>query len=64
MTALQQEVLAAVRAVHPAWFRARRSGERVVLANLWRHHDRLERRAWRGTEGEANAAYEYRAVQP
>lgn len=63
MTDLQREVLAAVRAVSPAWFRARRSGERVTLANLWRHHGKLERRAWRGTEGASNAAYEYRAVR-
>lgn len=62
MTDLQREVLAAVRAVAPAWFRARRSGERVTLANLWRH-GKLERRAWRGTEGAASAAYEYRAAR-
>lgn len=43
------------------WIRALSSGDRVTLASL---HTRglLERRAWRGAEGEANAAHEYRAT--
>ncbi len=66
MTKLQQ---AALRAVFIAtkrgdWYRAITSGhsgggERVTLASLYRR-GALERRAWRGKEGEANAAYEYR----
>jgi hypothetical protein len=40
------------------WARARRHGERPSLASL---HARgfVIRRAWRGTEGDADAAYEY-----
>jgi hypothetical protein len=42
------------------WYRAAGSGERVTLASLWRH-GYVERRAWRGVEGEPDAAHEYRA---
>ncbi len=63
MTPLQHETMAAVRAVHPAWFRARRKGERVTLANLYRA-GALDRRAWRGVEGDADAAHEYRIKEP
>lgn len=41
------------------WYRAASSGERVTLASLYRH-GALQRRAWRGNEGEADAAHEYR----
>jgi hypothetical protein len=44
------------------WYRASGSGERVTLASLFRK-GLCERRAWRGAEGEANAAHEYRASQ-
>lgn len=64
MTDNQRAMLRAVRAAAPGWYRAQRSGERVTLANLWRHHGLLERRAWRGKAGETNAAYEYRIAQP
>ncbi len=62
MTDRQRQVLRAVRAWPFGWFRARSSGERVTLASLWRH-GLLERRAWRGVEGEPDAAHEYRAVK-
>lgn len=44
-----------------AWYRAANHGERVTLASL---HGRgvAERRARRGNEGEADAAYEYRVA--
>jgi hypothetical protein len=40
------------------WYRAESHGERVTRASL---HTRglLVRRAWRGVEGEADAAHEY-----
>lgn len=43
------------------WHRARRHGERASLAAL---HARglVIRQAWRGVEGDADAAYEYRAA--
>ena len=40
------------------WARARGSGERVTLASLYRR-GLLDRRAWRGNDGDADAAYEY-----
>jgi hypothetical protein len=58
MTLRQREIFLAVARHMPAWFRARSSGERVTLASLYRVR-MLERRAWRGVEGSANAAYEY-----
>lgn len=60
-TELERETMHAVLAADARgeWFRSRRNGERVVLANLHRRGV-LERRAWRGTEGEADAAHEYR----
>lgn len=60
MTELQRQTVRAIRAVHPRWYRADGSGQRVTLASLYRHAGVLERRAHRGREGEANAAYEYR----
>lgn len=42
-----------------AYYRAVGSGERVTLASLYRSGV-LERRCWRGVDGTANAAYEYR----
>jgi len=59
ISAAQREALNAVRAAMPNWYRAAHSGQRVTLASLWRR-DVLERRAWRGVEGEADAAHEYR----
>lgn len=61
MTKLQLHVLGVVSAHHlrGLWYRAARSGERVTLASLYRA-GALQRRAWRGREGEADAAYEYR----
>ncbi len=40
-------------------YRAADSGERVTLASLYRGHALLVRWAWRGVEGERDAAYEY-----
>lgn len=40
-------------------YRAADSGERVTLASLYRGHALLIRWAWRGQEGERDAAYEY-----
>ena len=61
MTKLQRYVFGVVSAHHlrDLWYRAASSGERVTLASLYRA-DVLKRRAWRGNEGEADAAYEYR----
>lgn len=61
LSALQKEVLAKVvrRWARLLWFRAERAGQRVTLASLYRQR-LLERRARRGREGEADAAYEYR----
>ena len=42
-----------------SWYRAASHGERVTLASL-HGHGVAERRARRGNEGEADAAYEYR----
>ncbi len=44
-------------------YRAEDSGERVTLASLYRGHALLVRWAWRGEEGERDAAYEY-ALHP
>ncbi len=64
MTKLQRYVLGVVSAHHlrGLWYRAAHSGERVTLASLYRAGV-LRRRAWRGSEGEANAAYEYRLME-
>jgi len=61
VTKRQRYVLGKVFAQHlrSLWYRATRNGERVTLASLYRA-GALKRRAWRGNEGEANAAYEYR----
>lgn len=64
MTKLQQDV---TRKVIATWrgphgnrhYRAAGNGERVTLASLYRAGV-LARRCWRGKEGEADAAYEYR----
>lgn len=47
------------RTASGGWYRAESSGERVTLASLWRHGS-LERQAWRGVEGKADAAHEYK----
>jgi hypothetical protein len=59
-TKLQRYVFGVVSAHNRRglWYRAARSGERVTLASLYRAGV-LSRRAWRGNEGEADAAYEY-----
>jgi len=44
------------------WARARRHGERASLAALYARGF-IVRRAWRGNEGEADAAYEYRLTE-
>ena len=64
MTKLQRYVFGVVSAHHlrDLWYRAAGSGERVTLASLYRA-GALQRRAWRGNEGEADAAYEYRLTQ-
>ena len=46
-----------------ARYRAADSGERVTLASLYRGQGLLVRWAWRGVEGERDAAYEY-ALHP
>lgn len=65
LTDKQRETLR--RCIHAArrgeWYRASGSGERVTLASLYRRH-LLERRAWRGVEGDPNAAHEYRSNMP
>lgn len=53
-------VVRATRRNPDVWCRAQSSGERVTLASLY-VRGLLERRAWRGVEGETNAAHEYRA---
>ena len=60
LSQLQRLTLAWVACERTAgrWARARRPGERVTLASLYRR-GLLERRAWRGVEGHADAAYEY-----
>lgn len=62
LTERQRTVLAAtIRAwrSEARWYRAQSSGERVTLASLYRNGF-LDRQAWRGVEGEADSAYEYR----
>lgn len=58
MTELQISTMLAACKHYPGWFRARRNGERVTLASLYRA-GLLRRRARRGKEGAADAAYEY-----
>lgn len=64
LTDLQREVFRKVIRAWKAggWYRAENSGERVTLASLYRN-SLLDRRAHRGVEGEANAAYEYQPSQ-
>jgi hypothetical protein len=64
VTKVQRYVFGVVSAHHlrGLWYCAASSGERVTLASLYRA-GALKRRAWRGNEGEANAAYEYRLTQ-
>lgn len=61
LTDVARESMQHVARTHFAggWARARRAGERPSLAAL---HARgfVVRRAWRGVEGAADAAYEYR----
>jgi len=60
VTRREREVVTAILAMPSgAWYRARGHGDRVVLANLYRKGV-LERRAWRGAEGDPDAAHEYR----
>ena len=61
MTKLQVGVMMDATAAFPSWFRARRNGERVVLANLYRL-GYLERRVRREGKCSADNAYEYRPV--
>jgi hypothetical protein len=64
VTKLQGQVLRIVATHHlrGLWYRAASSGQRVTLASLYRA-GALARRAWRGNEGEADAAYEYRLTK-
>ena len=64
MTKLQRYVFGVVSGYHlrGLWYRAASSGERVTLASLYRAGV-LKRRAWRGHEGEADAAYEYQLTR-
>jgi hypothetical protein len=60
-TALERQVLHTVftHTRNGGWYRAEGNGQRVTLASLFRK-GALSRRAWRGVEGEADAAHEYR----
>ena len=60
----QKQVLAKVIVETQAgrWYRAKSSGERVTLASLHRGLY-LDRRAWRGVEGQADAAHEYQVTR-
>lgn len=64
MTSLQKQVLATViRTTHAGqWYRAASSGERVTLASLY-YRGLIIRRAWRGVEGQRDAAHEYRTTE-
>lgn len=64
MTKAQRHTMSAVYEADAQgrWFRARGNGERVVLANLFRKKV-LARRAWRGIEGDPDAAHEYRLAR-
>lgn len=64
MTSCQIEVLQVVwlSSGSSFWYRARSSGERVTLASLFRK-GLLKRRAWRGQEGDADAAHEYQTTE-
>ena len=64
ITPNQKQVLATViRATEAGrWTRASDHGERVTLASLY-YRSLLVRRAWRGIEGERDAAHEYRAAE-
>ena len=61
MTGLQQSTFRAVLRSHRdgQWYRAASSGQRVTLASLF-YAGALERRVWRGTKGDPNAAHEYK----
>ena len=50
-TAMQRASIRRALLVHPAWVRASYAGERVTLASLY-YRGLMERRAWRGVEGE------------
>jgi hypothetical protein len=62
LTDIQKTILVLVHrtAMRGGWYRAATSGERVTLASL-HSHGLLVRRARRGIEGDANAAYEYQS---
>lgn len=69
MTPRMQDVLKAVtrhtlarKTEDASWWRAEGSGQRVTLASLYRG-GALRRRAWRGKDGDADAAYEYLASE-
>lgn len=61
LTDASRSALAHVAREHRAggWARARSHGERVSLASLYAR-GYIIRRAWRGAEGQPDAAYEYR----
>ncbi len=64
MTKLQRHMIVKVAAQLGGghWYRAASSGERATFASLYRA-GALQRRAWRGNEGDADAAYEYRLTE-
>lgn len=64
LTSTQKQVFAKVVAAtaRDEWYRADGSGERVTLASLYRY-GLLARQAWRGVEGQADAAHEYKASE-
>jgi hypothetical protein len=61
VTSLQRSVLTLVQNAtkRGEWYRADGRGQRVTLASLYRK-GLIDRRARRGKEGDADAAYEYR----
>ncbi len=64
LSAIQRATLACTirETIAGRWYRATTSGERVTLASLY-YNGLLDRRAWRGIAGHANAAYEYQATE-
>lgn len=60
LTDLQKEVFKTVAraTANGGWYRAAHPGQRVTLVSLHRR-GLLNRRAWRGKEGSADAAHEY-----
>jgi hypothetical protein len=64
LTPKQKQVLAKIinATANGEWYRAASNGERVTLASLY-WQGLAQRQAWRGAEGEADAAHEYKASE-